>query len=120
MAWETDIAQGVADTIDAASFSPAITTSRVTLDARKREDIDDDVTATVYPLEQSVGLGSRSQFMRDLTIGVVLQARVADKANATIDPLLLSPQPEGNLNLIRPSRCAPETASLPYYVSLAS
>lgn len=87
MAWETDIAQGAADTIAAGSFSPAIAASRVSLDVRDREDIDGDVTATVYPAEQAVGLGSRSSFERNLTIAVVLQARVEDFDNTTIDPL---------------------------------
>lgn len=92
------IADAVVTAINAASLSQSVTAVRSYIATRELSD-DSGLTVTVMPAADAAKRDSRKSSQHHFTLHVGVQQKVADKTNATIDPLMLLTQEMADLFL---------------------
>jgi hypothetical protein len=80
--------QAVASELEDATFSKALTISREYVPRREVKDLTDDMLAIVIPGRILISNLDRGRIVRDATIQIGIQCKVADLDPDTLDPLI--------------------------------
>lgn len=83
----TDIAQGVADALNDASFSMAFTAERVAVPEFELTDMQ-TLHVTVVPREVESAVLNRASDSHDVKVDVAVQRKLGSLENTEVDPLL--------------------------------
>ena len=84
----TDLAQAVADALNAGTFSMEFTAERVALPDFELADMK-DLHVTVVPREVESALLDRARDSHDVKVDVAVQKKLASMTNEEIDPLMV-------------------------------